>query len=278
MLNIEDKEEKQDWSSILKSCQLKMDEELEKPPALLEILHGVHAIQCCKRSNITVFKGKGKSGKTSTMALFAAAMIQSGTFMNKFYCPYENLKIGLFDTEESKYDAISMMRIICKLRGIEKQPQNFVGFSLKTKNTKDRIKLIETFTYNSKPDLLIIDGVRDLVKSKNNEEEATDITNELMRFNEEVNCHIFALIHENKSYSDSNATGHLGTEMVNKAETIISTNREPDNRRIFTISDDFARGREEFEPFSFTYLNGIPILKNYERIEKTIIKDKECPF
>jgi RecA-family ATPase len=279
--NFDKKEEKPgNLKELLEESRLRIDDELIKPPALLEVLDGTHTFPILKRANITTIRGKGKAGKTTSMAMFTSAVIKQGKFMGKFYCPFENLKIALFDTEESKYDALTMMRIICKLRNIEKHPDNFDAFSLKRRKTKLRMQLIEDYIYSNNPDFVVIDGVRDLVRNINNPDEATDTVDELQRWNDEKNCHIFCVIHENKSIADKNSRGHIGTEIENRSESIFSTNRELENKYIFTITDELPRGRDMFEPISFTYKNNMPILTDYEHLQSRIRKDEneDTPF
>jgi hypothetical protein len=264
----------------LEQCRLNIEDELNKPPALLEILQGKNSIKICKRANITSLKGKSKAGKTTTAVMLMATLLMRGKLMDKFYCPYDNLNLIVFDTEESKYDALTMIRIMCKLRGITKHPKNLTAFSLKTFNAKRRIRYLREYIYNNEVDVILLDGVKDLVRNINSPEEATDISDEVMRWNEERNCQIIGLIHENKDLSNTNMRGHLGTEFTNRSESVISSNREPDNESIFTITDDYPRGREKFEPISWKYVNDMPEITTFTSIQKKLKKgdDEECPF
>jgi hypothetical protein len=113
------------------------------------------------------------------------------------------------------------------------------------------LQAIEYALYNTPGvGVAIIDGIRDLVHDFNDLEECTEIVNTLMRWTGELKIHIIVVIHTNKG--DSNARGHLGTELMNKAETVISVNRDQANDQVSYCKPEYMRGRE-FSPFAFRY-------------------------
>jgi hypothetical protein len=102
-----------------------------------------------------------------------------------------------------------------------------------------------------------IDGIRDLLTMGiNDEQEATRITSLFLKWSYDYNIHIVLLLHQNKN--DLNARGHIGTEVVNKAETIISVTKE-DKSNIFKVACDDSRDIP-FEDFGFTISSdGLPV-------------------
>ena len=102
------------------------------------------------------------------------------------------------------------------------------------------------------------DSLEDLVTSINDEEEATKIASCLLRWTEQSNIHIVTVLHQNKG--DLNARGHLGTELVNKAETVLSVTLDPQEKKNSVVEPEFCRDREP-EPFAFTVdEKGLPVL------------------
>ena len=67
--------------------------------------------------------------------------------------------------------------------------------------------------------LVIIDGIRDLMYDINSPSESSELINLLMRWSSEYNLHIHTVLHLNKG--DDNTRGHIGTELNNKAETVL---------------------------------------------------------
>ena len=73
-----------------------------------------------------------------------------------------------------------------------------------------------------KPDLVILDGVRDLISDINDGKEAQRITEQLMTLAQNNNCCIVGVLHQNKSDSDRNLRGWIGTELTNKVFEVYS--------------------------------------------------------
>jgi hypothetical protein len=97
--------------------------------------------------------------------------------------------------------------------------------------------------------LVAIDGIRDLVTSINDEDEATKIASFLLKSTQERQIHIITVLHQNKG--DQNARGHVGTELVNKAQTVLSVSIDPNNKSVSIVEAEFCRDREP-ETFAFT--------------------------
>lgn len=102
-----------------------------------------------------------------------------------------------------------------------------------------------------------------MVSSINDEAEATLIASKLLKWTEERNIHIVTVLHQNKG--DNNARGHLGSELVNKAETVLSITKAESDNEISIVEPQQCRNKEP-EVFSFEIDDsGIPITaENFE--------------
>lgn len=96
--------------------------------------------------------------------------------------------------------------------------------------------------------LVIIDGIRDLLYDINSPKEATDIISRFMQWTDDRQIHIHTILHQNKN--DENARGHIGTELNNKAETVMQVEVDKEERSISVVEAIHIRDRE-FEPFAF---------------------------
>ncbi len=157
------------------------------------------------------------------------------------------------DTEQGKPECVRTIRFISNLvNGDEKKhPNNFHFISLRQFNYKQRIELTE-YAINSIENLsfVVIDGIRDFVSSINDEREATFIADKLLKWTQEKNIHILTILHQNKG--DSNARGHLGTELMNKAETVAKLSREESNgTRLTIVEPEFTR-HKDFQTFAYS--------------------------
>jgi hypothetical protein len=96
--------------------------------------------------------------------------------------------------------------------------------------------------------LVIIDGCRDLLFDINNPTESVDVINDLMRWSSYYNLHIHTVLHLNKG--DDQIRGHIGTELANKAETVLQVTKSSFDSNISEVKPMQVR-EKEFEPFAF---------------------------
>ena len=134
-------------------------------------------------------------------------------------------------------------------------------YDLKIYNPTDRIQIIETLISEIRPDIVVIDGIRDLVFDINSPEEATNSTGDLMRWAESNNCHIINILHQNKG--NEHARGHLGSEMINKSESVLKVTQNEDKQIV--LEPEFTRGLA-FNAIAFERDgNGIPhLIENWK--------------
>jgi hypothetical protein len=243
-----------DLGKILESVKVDPTIEVREPPIILKI--GGRPV--ASLGNFSLVIGKAKSKKTFLISsLIATCVNNHGSIENiESFLP-ENGMILFFDTEQSEYHLWRVVNRICRMTGI-KVPVNFNAYGLRKFNPAERLELIEHAIENT-PNLALvcIDGLRDLLtKGINDEEEATTVISLLLKWTAEKNIHIILALHQNKN--DSNARGHVGTEAVNKAESVLSvTVAKPEN--ISVVEADYMRDID-FEPFAFTIdENGLPV-------------------
>lgn len=215
--------------------------------------------------NFSLVIGKAKSRKSFFISIAISAAICIDFILNKFKgcLPSNQRKVLYFDTEQGKYHVQLALKRICRQVGIN-EPDNLEVYGLRSKNPSKRLKLIETAIENTPGvGLVVIDGIKDLVTSINDEAEATMIASKLLKWTEEKNIHIITVLHQNKS--DNNARGHIGTELINKAETTLSVTKSDGDPDISIVQAEFCRGKEP-NPFAFEINDeGLPVVaENFE--------------
>ena len=202
--------------------------------------------------NFSASTGKAKSKKTFNIsAIVAAALKNDEVLKYSAYLPPNKRKILYVDTEQSKYHCHKVMERILRLAGLptDKDRDDFVFIVLR-EQTPDKRKQIIGYMLENMPDvgLLIIDGIRDLMYDINSPSESTDLINLLMRWSSGYNLHIHTVLHLNKG--DDNTRGHIGTELNNKAETVLLVEKDKSNGDISNVSAMHIRAMD-FEPFAF---------------------------
>ncbi len=233
--------------------------ELPDPPAAAFIeLDLTKKIILAVLGDFSLLIGKAKAKKTFFITGWLAALISDSAILKiRGHLPKNKNIVALIDCEQSLFYAQKTARRVLQLS--KSNGATFIAISLRKYEPAERLEIIEYFLYNT-PGLgfVAIDGIRDLIRDINSPEEATMIASKLLRWTEELNIHITCILHMNKG--DNNARGHVGTELINKSQTVLSIARDEQNPEFSIVSNEFARDME-FEPFAF-YINdlGLPEL------------------
>jgi hypothetical protein len=236
--------------NLRQAAKIDLSNPITEPPTAIEILCGQDYRRFASFGDFSVITGKAKSKKTFFVSMLVAACVKNEPINDKIIPRLSDTRknIVVFDTEQSRYDVQTFNRRVLNIAGMQNCP--FLDYyHLKRYDTEQRLKIIEHTLYNT-PGLavVVIDGIRDLIFDINSPEQATYIADKLMKWVDDLQIHIVCVLHQNKS--DSNARGHVGTELINKAETVISIEKDKNDPLISIVRADQTRGRE-FKDFSF---------------------------
>lgn len=263
---------------LLELAAIDPKEELLPPPVCLEVSHDNVNSTIGTLGNFSLTIGKAKSRKTFFLTIALAAAVKKDFVLNRFNgtLPENQSMVLFFDTEQAKWHVQKAVQRVLSLSG-QPEPKNFRAYGLRKFKPSDRLKLIEKAIYDT-PELgmVVIDGVRDLVTSINDEEQATMMASKLLKWSEERNIHIACVLHQNKG--DNNARGHLGSELQNKAETVLAVTKSSENRDISIVTPEYCRDKE-FEPFAFGIdADGLPYLEeNWSTKHEGKVKKTSSP-
>lgn len=268
--------EKDDFSdeeleSYLSKGEIKATDKVTIPPKILF----VGDCTIATFGNFSASTGKAKSKKTFNISAMVAAAVANTTVLNYRAClPEGKRKILYFDTEQSKYHCHNVLERIYKLSGlsVKKDDPRLLFWGLREYTPKLRIALIDyALRKHQEVGLVIIDGLRDLMYDINNGKEATDVMTVLMAWTSVYDLHIHTVLHLNKN--DNNPRGHIGTELENKAETVLIISKNLQNNSISEVRPMHMRDKE-FSTFAFHIDdNKLPVLDN--GISVTVVKRRE---
>ena len=101
---------------------------------------------------------------------------------------------------------------------------------------EERRKTIEYAIKEEKPDIIFVDGVRDLLQDFNSLEQSNELIQWLLSLTAEYGCTIVSVLHQNKSKEDGNMRGHLGTELLNKLTDCFEVSKK-DGKFLVTCTD-----------------------------------------
>jgi hypothetical protein len=211
--------------------------------------------------------GKAKSKKSFFQSMLVASATSGLPYLDIIVSQLPENKRGVivFDTEQSKFHVYRVANRVSRMIGYK--PENLGVFSLRGLGAETIIELLDYTLnkYNKQIGIMFIDQVADLAKSINDEAEAVEIVTKLEHLTAKYECHICCVIHQNKK--DNFATGWLGSQILKKAESVISVNKQSDE--VSEINSDAMRGM----PFPTFYISindkGIPVLANSLEIKES---------
>lgn len=257
----------------LENARINPNEKIEPPKIAWEIKNntgGFDILGTC--GNFSAIIGKAKSRKSFLINIAVSSATKSGLVLDLIRSDISHQpQVIYFDTEQSKYHVQLALKRICKQINID-DPHNLTVYGLRKYEPKERLALIEHAIYNNENvGFVVIDGIKDLITSINDEEQATMIVSKLLKWTEERNIHIVTVLHQNKS--DTNARGHVGTELINKAETVLSVTKAEGDKDISIVEPQQCRNKEP-EPFAFEIMDGLPVLAQNWEVRTTTKSNK----
>ena len=247
-----------------------------------------------KIGGMGAMSGQKKNGKSFVFTELIAAIVGDGCERVSQYLPglrvpertIEYLghkpKALYIDTEMEKLSSAKVMRRVHWLCDVDMNapcPEDrFAVLWLKNMPRNEdkrpyiqRFDLIKTAIEIIQPDVVFIDGLRDLVASINDEEAGTTILEYFGSIAEERNLSIWLALHQNPSRNneveDAKMRGWIGTELGNKvSDTLVSIKSKTANGVTFTVKQQDARDKDlddwKFEITDDAGNLGIPRITN----------------
>ena len=215
---------------------------------------------CYARGELVALTGKAKSGKTFVCSLLMALAVRS-QLMGLSRLHDKPLRVVWIDTEQSED---STHEILChrigSLIGEPIPDEQFFVYNLRRDNWQDRLAWAELCIVQAKPDLVIFDGIRDVVGDINNYTEAQTVLDKLLSLASWTQACIVCVLHQNKALEDKTLRGALGTELQNKSYETYECQKDPETRR-FTLRQTATRKYDITDKLEFSVnAEGLPVL------------------
>ena len=245
---------------IKEECKINTKANVEYPPSVLSL--GETTIKTkngdlnvpttfASLNNQSVITAPPKTKKTFFISLLASVYLSGqNKFGGNLKGHRENKDCIHFDTEQGIWHSTRVAKRILQMSSSESE-DNYKTFALRTINYKQRLEFIEYVlkANKDKNGLILVDGVADLVQDSNDIISSSECVQKLMEFSARYNCHIMVVIHQNFG-SAKLGTGHLGSFLEKKAETVIQLETNTVNKDWITVKCKRSRGYA-FETFSF---------------------------
>jgi len=218
---------------------------------------------------IQAITGQKKNGKTFVLAQLMAAALEPEAERVRENLPGLTIpertidylghlpKVLYVDTEMEKLNSAKVLRRVHWLCGWDmKEPNDrldvlwlrTVEADEKEPAYKKRWRLIKIAIDILKPDIVFIDGIRDIIGDFNDNQQSSELINELMALAEKKGICIWNVLHMNPrpgNDDDSKMRGHLGTELGNKATDTLASVKNKTNAGVsFTVKQLDARSKD----------------------------------
>ena len=236
-----------EMKALLESLEVDSTKEIEEPEKAITLHFGTDEYIFGTMGNFSLIQGKAKSRKSYFLsALMAAAISEHNVCGHIRGHVADKLNIYI-DTEQGDWHASKAKNRIQTMAGLDPRINhpNFKHYRFRGLLTnKERMKLTDYIMQSfDNIGFVVIDGVVDLAsKGVNDEEEATAIASKLLQWTSEKNCHISCVLHENKN--DKNAKGHLGSYLVQKAESTAALAKSETTPGASDIVAEYTRNKE----------------------------------
>ena len=258
----------EELNACIKESVVSVTDVYEQPPVVLMV--GDATIGTL--GNFSASIGKAKSKKTFNVSAIVASALCNGTVLHyRASFPEGKRKILYIDTEQAEYHCKKVLARILQMADFpnDKNADNLIMLGLRKYSPEMRLAIVGQ-AIDSIPDLglVIIDGIRDFLYDINSPNESTEIISKFMQWTDDYQIHIHTILHQNKN--DEHARGHIGTELNNKAETVMQVEVDKEDKSISVVEAIHIRDRE-FEPFAFR-INEAALP---ELVESYIAKEKK---
>ena len=239
----------------------------QEPPFLFEF----KGVGFSPLGGIQALSGQKKNGKSIFASILMATALSSGSSTSRFATRFPGLRLRqstinllgheprvlYVDTEQEKENTdkvIERAKWLAEMKSHVHNERLTIQWLRAIPEDEDpaeyRKQALLYAIDKVHPDLVLIDGIRDLVHDFNDIDESSKLINELMALSTKHNMCVWCTLHMNPRPSnddESKMRGHLGTELGNKASDVFTMKKKKDKAAgliTFTMQQLDARGKD----------------------------------
>jgi len=224
--------------AILKPCEI----DFNNPPVQSEMLISINGVPLGTQGNLFGITGGEGTGKSNYVGSLIAGTVRNAdcsidTLGTTILSNTQNKAVLLYDTEQSEIQLYKNISCILRRGNLTGMPNYFKAYSLTSMSRKERIQAIvqsmDKYYYQFDGiQMVVIDGIADLVRCANDEAESIGIIDELYRLAGIYKTCIVCVLHFIPN--GMKLRGHLGSELQRKAAAILSIEKD-ENPQISVI-------------------------------------------
>lgn len=217
---------------LMKSCEI----DFLNPPEMPEKIISINQVPLGTAGNLLCVTGGEGTGKSNFVSSIVSGTLKKegkeidtlGVDIASNTCQKAVL---LYDTEQSEAQLFKNVSNALRRAGLSEMPAYYKAFYLATMSRKERLQSIRNsmdlyyHRYNG-IQLVVIDGIADLIRSANDETESIALVDELYRLAAIYRTCIVGVLHFVPN--GMKLRGHIGSEMQRKSAGILSIELDND--------------------------------------------------
>jgi KaiC/GvpD/RAD55 family RecA-like ATPase len=223
----------------------------------------LNGISILSNGNLMVIVSPAGAGKTNT----CEAIASSG--LNRFIDAFgfetlikESDKILYLDTERTHNDIAKGYRRIQSRAKLHERNDNFEGDKIRRLHVRSYKHLdnvddyIEHLWFHAEQGyrLIIIDQIADFLNSVNDEKEAKKLIKNIEKILAKFDCAIIVTIHPNPHDKEYKARGHIGSMLLQKAESVFACFKADNDTRIITTDFYYGKVRNAYDKVETAFI------------------------
>jgi len=198
------------------------------------------------------FFGREKTRKSAAAACAASCFLKDGTNESLYFsAEFEGRNLVHFDTEQSPYYHHKLAEQMLWQQSLKTtiHPANYFSYNIMPYTKLDRLNFVRyAIEKISNIGCVFIDGIVDLCRNYNDLEESSDLVTFFTNMAAARGFLLIDVLHNARS--TGSARGHLGTELLNKAQCNINITKEEGNKQS-SLKVQSIRGDSEPKGFDF---------------------------
>ena len=267
-INHEEETDSFDYSKMYEDCFVDLDVVIERPPCAISIGQyyyngNYYDLPVHTYGEFSATVAPSKTKKTFYKSALIASYIGGNSieyFDNMKSHRDNDYHIIDIDTEQGAFYAQHAFRRVQLMTGAKYT--NYYPFAMRSKTPEERVAfvdaLLEDPKHKGKVKFISIDGIADLVENTNDIIMSANIAQKVLKWTDEYGVHLHTIIH--KLMNVEKPTGHLGSYILKKAETVVFLEKfDPEDKNSdIIVKHKYSRGRD-FADFAFNINeNGLP--------------------
>jgi len=235
-------------------------------PPYREPVGYLNGVPCVKYQNIMLISADINSGKSSVCEAILAKVLNKDCDGLGFSFSNDIKRAVLFDFERRNDDIYTGWLKVKKRAEREIVDDVLIVGMMMVKTLNERLEMIKQIIIDFKPNLVLIDGAGDLVKSVNDDQDAERAVEFLREIANDFNLTVITTIHPN--HGQIKPRGHIGSELLRECSVSAIIKKD---RGIHTLTTDWLHGKTRHSGIaetSFRFDDQLEMMVSTDPIEK----------